>query len=333
MRYALVELNGEPRVGLVVDPGEVPDAEASRETTVARQLSTTVEVRLFPGGTDLLTAATGRELPADDAQAVPLSEVRLLPPVHPASFRDFVAFEGHIAGASAMLDNPEAAMARWAEAPMLLFGSPHAMVADGDPVAAPPGSEALDFELEVGVVIGRDGRDLTPEEAVDHIAGYLIVNDWSARDIQRREMQGGLGPVKSKDFATTIGPWLVTPEELEDAQTGDRLDLRMSVSINDEEFGSDTLAHMAWSFAELISYASRNAWVRTGDLIASGTCQGGALSEIWGRTGIQEPRPLQPGDVVTMTVDGLGTISNPVVAAAPERGPIPRATRLSELKA
>jgi len=332
MRYALVELDGEPRVGLVVDPGEVPVADASPETTVARQLSTTVEVRLFEPGTDLLSAAIARDVPADDARAVPLPQVTLLAPVHPASFRDFVAFEGHIAGASAMLDNPEAAMARWAEAPMLLFGSPHAMIADGEPVAAPAGSEALDFELEVGVVIGRDGRDLTSEEAVDHIAGYVIVNDWSARDIQRREMQGGLGPVKSKDFATTIGPWLVTPDELEGARTGDRLDLRMSVSINGVEFGSDTLAHMAWSFAELISYASRNAWVRAGDLIASGTCQGGALSEVWGRTGRQEPPPLQPGDVVTMTVEGLGTITNPVVAAAPERSPIPPATRLSELQ-
>jgi 2-keto-4-pentenoate hydratase/2-oxohepta-3-ene-1,7-dioic acid hydratase in catechol pathway len=206
------------------------------------------------------------------------------------------------------------------------------MVGPDEPVAAPPGSQALDFELEVGVVIGRDGRDLTPEEAHDHIAGYLIVNDWSARDIQRHEMMGGLGPAKAKDFATTIGPWLTTPDELEPARVGDRVDLRMSVSINDREFGSDSLAHMGWSFEELISYASRSAWVRAGDLIASGTCSGGSLAEAWGRAGRQEPPPLQPGDVVTMTVDRLGAISNPVVAAEPERTPVVPATPLAQLK-
>ena len=314
MRYALVETDGQPRVGLLTDDG--PDAT----------------LRLFPVGTDLLATATAREEPDTGAPVVPLTAVRLLPPVQPASFRDFVAFEQHVAGASAMLADPAAAMAAWYESPTLLFGSPHAMVADGDPVAAPAGSEALDFELEVGVVIGRDGRDLTPQEAGEHIAGFFVVNDWSARDIQRREMRGGLGPVKSKDFATTIGPWLVTPDELESARVGDRLDLRMSVSINGVEFGSDSLAHMGWSFEELVSYASRSAWVRAGDVIASGTCAGGALAEVWGRTGRQEPPPLRAGDVVTMTVDRLGTISNPVVAAEPERCPVPRATPLTELQ-
>jgi 2-keto-4-pentenoate hydratase/2-oxohepta-3-ene-1,7-dioic acid hydratase in catechol pathway len=182
------------------------------------------------------------------------------------------------------------------------------------------------------VVIGRDGRDLTPDEARDHIAGYVIVNDWSARDVQRHEMKGGLGPAKAKDFATTVGPWLVTPDELEPARVGDRLDLRMAVSINGVEFGSDSLAHMGWPFEELVAYASRGAWVRAGDLLASGTCAGGSLAERWGRTGRQEPPPLQPGDVVTMTVDRLGTISNPVVAAAPERYSVPRATPLAQLR-
>jgi 2-keto-4-pentenoate hydratase/2-oxohepta-3-ene-1,7-dioic acid hydratase in catechol pathway len=313
VRYARAELDGRERVALVT--GGDRDAE----------------LHFFPEGTDLLTAAAGRETPPAGSPAVPLDRARLLPPVHPASFRDFVAFEQHVAGASAMLDDPAAVMAAWYEAPTLLFGNPHAVVAHGDPVAAPAGSQALDFELEIGVVIGRDGRDLTPEEAGAHIAGYLVVNDWSARDVQRREMRGGLGPAKSKDFATTIGPWLVTPDELEPARRGDRLDLRMTVAVNGVEFGSDSAAHMGWSFEEIVSYASRDAWVRAGDVIASGTCAGGSMAEVWGRTGRQEPRPLQPGDTVTMTVERLGTISNPVVAARPQRCPVLRATPLSTL--
>jgi 2-keto-4-pentenoate hydratase/2-oxohepta-3-ene-1,7-dioic acid hydratase in catechol pathway len=289
-------------------------------------------LRLFPTGTDLLSAATAREEPADDAETVSPGEVRLLPPVRPASFRDFVAFEEHVQGAAAMTGDAATAIAAWYAQPTYLYGSPHAVVGSGDPVAAPPGCQALDFELEVGVVVGRDGRNLTPDEARQHIAGYVVVNDWSARDIQRHEMKGGLGPAKAKDFATTVGPWLVTPDELETARAGDRLDLRMTVSINGTEFGSDSLAHMGWSFEELLSYASRGAWVRAGDLIASGTCAGGSLAERWGRTGRQEPPPLQPGDVVTMTVERLGSISNPVVGAEPERCPVPRATSLAQLR-
>jgi 2-keto-4-pentenoate hydratase/2-oxohepta-3-ene-1,7-dioic acid hydratase in catechol pathway len=329
MRFASVELDGQQRVG-VVSPAE--PADGSPEEAVAAAYAT-ASVRLFPEGTDLLAAAVARQEPAADAPRVSLADVRLLAPVRPASFRDFVAFEEHVQGAAAMTGDAEKAIAAWYQQPTYLYGSPHAVIGPDEPVADLVEDDALDFELEVGVVIGRDGRDLTPEEARDHIAGYLIVNDWSARAVQRHEMKGGLGPAKSKDFATTIGPWLVTPDELEPARVGDRLDLRMSVSINGIEFGSDSLAHMGWSFEELVSYASRNAWVRAGDLIASGTCHGGSLAEAWGRAGRQEPRPLQPGDVVTMSVDRLGVLSSPVVAAEPERSPVPRATALSELKA
>lgn len=318
MKYALAEVDSAPRVGLVVlsvDDGS-PD-----------------HLRLFPEGTDLLEAAITRAIPPVNAAEVPLSGVRLLPPVHPGCFRDFVAFEEHVQGASAMSPDPAASLQAWAQTPTFLFGNPHAMVGAHDPVVPPPDTDSLDFELEVGVVISRDGRDLSVEEAQGHIAGYLVVNDWSARDIQTREMRVGLGPAKGKDFATTIGPWLVTPDELEGARLGGRHDLRMQVSVNDTLIGEDSLAHMAWTFAEFIAHASRAAWIRSGDLIASGTCAGGALSEIWGRTGIREPAPLRPGDVVTMTVEGLGTISNRVAAPAADRAPVTPATPLADLKA
>jgi 2-keto-4-pentenoate hydratase/2-oxohepta-3-ene-1,7-dioic acid hydratase in catechol pathway len=326
VRYARVDVDGQERVGVVTYPE--PAGTGAAEAVAAAYA--TAAVRLFPEGTDLLTVAVARQEPTADAPSVSLADVRLLAPVRPASFRDFVAFEQHVQGMTKGAAEP---MAAWYQQPTYLYGSPHAVVGPEEPVAAPPDSEALDFELEVGVVIGRDGRDLTPEEAAGHIAGYVIVNDWSARDIQRHEMKGGLGPAKSKDFATTVGPWLVTPDELEPARRGDRLDLTMTVHINGEVFGQDTLAHMGWSFEELVSYASRSAWVRAGDLIASGTCHGGSLAEEWGRTGTQQPRPLLPGDVVTMTVDRLGTLASPVVAAAPERAPVLPATPLAQLQA
>ena len=212
----------------------------------------------------------------------------------------------------------------------MIFMNPHSALGSGEPVEIPPDARVMDFELEVAAVMGRDCRNVTPEQASECIAGYTICNDWSARDIQGRDMRMGLGPSKGKDFGTTIGPWVVTTDELapylRDAPFR-RLDLAMSVSINGVEFGADRLSNMAWSFEEIVAYSARAAWVRAGDVLMSGTCSGGALAERWGRTGVQDPPPLQPGDTVTMTVEGIGTIENRLVAGPPEVAPIPPATR------
>jgi 2-keto-4-pentenoate hydratase/2-oxohepta-3-ene-1,7-dioic acid hydratase in catechol pathway len=185
----------------------------------------------------------------------------------------------------------------------------------------------MDLELEVAAVIGRDGRNLTPEQARDHIAGYTIFNDWSARDIQGDEMRLGLGPAKGKDFASTLGPWLVTPDELEPYRRDDRLDLGLQAWIDDVPLGEgDRLSSMAWSFEELVAYASRSAWVRAGDVIGSGTCGNGALAELWGRRGsTEDPPPLEPGNVVRVTVEGIGTIENTLVASDEELVALPPA--------
>ena len=134
---------------------------------------------------------------------------------------------------------------------------------------------------------GRDGASLTPEQARDHVFGYTILNDWSARDLQSREMKVNLGPAKGKDSATTLGPWLVTADELEPYRDDDgflALDLR--VAVNGVEVGQDLLSNMGWPFEELLAYASRGTWVRAGDVLGSGTCgNGGCLAELWGRRG------------------------------------------------
>jgi len=170
-----------------------------------------------------LVASPGSFRPA--GEPVPLAEVRLLPPLEPPSIRDFVTFEQHVEG---MVRNssPDATIApEWYEAPTFYFSNPHSLVASGDAVEIPPGCGVLDYELEVAAVVGRAARNVTVEEAGGHIAGYTIFNDWSARDLQAREMRVGLGPAKGKDFAITLGPWIVTADELEPFRRGDRLDL------------------------------------------------------------------------------------------------------------
>src|SRR5689334_20754768 len=217
--------------------------------------------------------------------AVPLDAVRLLPPLTPPTVRDFVAFEEHVEGIAG------AVVPEWYQAPTFYFTNPYALIGAHDDVPVPPGGEMLDFELEVAVVVERDGASLSAEQARDHIFGYTVLNDWSARDLQRREMKVMLGPAKGKDFASTLGPWLVTADEFEPYRDSDgflALDLR--ASVNGELVGQDLLSNMGWPFEELIAYACRGTEVRAGDVLGSGTCgNGGCLAEVWGRRGRTDP--------------------------------------------
>ena len=262
-----------------------------------------------------LSAALEAGAAALEGPAVPVESVRLLPPLQAPTVRDFVAFEEHVEGVVKSVGDGAGVVPEWYEAPTFYFTNPYALVGAHDDVAVPPGAQLLDFELEVAVVVGRDGASLTPEQAREHVFGYTVLNDWSARDLQRREMKVSLGPAKGKDSATTLGPWLVTADELEPYRDADGfLALDMRVSVNDVEVGQDLLSNMGWPVEELISYASRGTEVRAGDVLGSGTCgNGGCLAELWGRRGELSPPPLRPGDVVEMTVEGIGRIRNRVV--------------------
>jgi 2-keto-4-pentenoate hydratase/2-oxohepta-3-ene-1,7-dioic acid hydratase in catechol pathway len=263
-----------------------------------------------------LPTALDTGLAALSAPPVPLAEVRLLPPLQPPTVRDFVAFEEHVEGVVKSVGDGAGVVPEWYEAPTFYFTNPYALLGAHDDVPVPPGSQLLDFELEVAVVVGRDGASLTPEIAREHVFGYTVLNDWSARDLQRREMKVNLGPAKGKDSATTLGPWLVTADELEPYRDDDGfLALDMRVSVNGTAIGQDLLSNMGWPFEDLIAYASRGTEVRAGDVLGSGTCgNGGCLAELWGRRGELTPPPLVPGDVVEMTVEGIGTIRNRVVS-------------------
>jgi 2-keto-4-pentenoate hydratase/2-oxohepta-3-ene-1,7-dioic acid hydratase in catechol pathway len=287
-------------------------------------------LRLLPTTTDVLDLLRDPTKAEPTDETVLLENARLLPPLAPPSVRDFLTFERHVEGMVRLHEPPRDVHPRWYEAPTFYFSNPHSLVGAHDDVAIPPGCKIFDYELEVAAVIGRDGRDLSPDVARDHILGYTILNDWSGRDLQFEEMQVGLGPAKGKDSAITLGPWLVTADELEPYRRGDRLELTLEVLVNGVRMGGDTLASMAWSFEDLAAYASRGTWVRTGDVLGSGTCGGGCLAELWGRAGRREPPPLAAEDVVTMHVEGIGTISNRVVAGR-DPVPVPRAARAARL--
>jgi 2-keto-4-pentenoate hydratase/2-oxohepta-3-ene-1,7-dioic acid hydratase in catechol pathway len=303
MKIARALRNGEPRTAVI-------------DGDTVRFLGNGVEV------VELLTAdAVERERIAERVEAeLPLGDARLLAPVLPPTMRDFSVFEQHIEGVIKDA-NPDATVPPvWYESPYCYFTNPNAVTGPGDEIPVPPGCRRLDLELEVAAVIGQAGRDLTPEAAGDYIAGYTIFNDWSARDLQMAEMRLGLGMCKGKDFANTLGPWIVTPDELEAYVDGDRLDLELRAEVNGSALGTDTLANMAWSFPELVSYASRGTWVRPGDVLGSGTCGNGCLLELWGRRGRDFHAPLGPGDVVSLHVEGIGVLTNSVVAGGEPHG-------------
>jgi 2-keto-4-pentenoate hydratase/2-oxohepta-3-ene-1,7-dioic acid hydratase in catechol pathway len=280
---------------------------------------------------DLLRHQTGDELAAAGAAALAapagpaVDQVRLLPPLQPPTLRDFVTFEEHVEGVRRSVDGAAGVPEQWYAAPTFYFTNPYAVIGAHDDVPMPPGSTVLDFELEVAAVIGRAGRDLTPDQARDHIVGYTILNDWSARDLQSAEMKVGLGPCKGKDSAATLGPWLVTTDELEPYRDAEGfLRLSLTAEVNGEVVGRDLLSNMSWTFEEMVAYASRGAEVRAGDVVGSGTCgNGGCLAELWGRRGRRFPPPLKPGDTVTLTVEGIGTVANTVV---PGLTPVPLPT-------
>ena len=243
----------------------------------------------------------------------PLIMVELLPPVAVPSFRDFYAFEAHVR--NARKNRGLEMVPEWYDAPVFYFSNISSVVGHNAPVTMPRGTQELDYELEIGIVIGQEGRDISVSAADFYIAGFCIINDWSARDIQRHEMKVGLGPAKGKDFCTSIGPALVTPDEIESriihgGERGFRYDLAMRGYVNGKLISSGNVRDMNWTFAELIARASENTVLRPGDLIGSGTVGTGCLTEFppgtypW----------LQIGDTVTLTIDKLGTLENTIVA-------------------
>lgn len=226
------------------------------------------------------------------------ADVRLRAPLpRPASLRDFLSFEAHTKVGFARRHEPipEA----WYKMPVYYKGNHRSILGPDEDLLWPRYTERLDYELELACVIGRQGRDISMDDAPAHIAGYTVMNDWSARDIQQDEMQVRLGPAKGKDFGTSIGPCLVTPDEL------DPRDLRMIARVNGETWSDGNSGTSHWTFPQMIAHVSRDETIYPGDLFGSGTVGGGC--------GLDQDRWLKPGDVVELEIEGIGVLRTRVV--------------------
>lgn len=297
----------DARRGLVVE-----DPRRAHNSPLFRQPLTTLDAHLAGGlrVEALAEIVEGYAAATDDDEAIlDAADLAFGPPIlQPPSLRDFYAFEQHV---RTMWERrggtvPEA----WYRLPIFYFSNVSEIRGPGDPVWSPAASHELDYELEVAALIDTPARDLAAERGEEAIGGYLVFNDWSARDLQREETTVRLGPAKGKDFASSIGPWLVTPDELADARSGNGYELAMTATVNGSELSRGSWASAQFGFGEMVARASADVRLRPGDLLGSGTVGTGCLLEIGDE---QFRRWLEPGDTVTVAIERLGALTNPVV--------------------
>ncbi|MDP9864849.1 MULTISPECIES: fumarylacetoacetate hydrolase family protein [Streptosporangium] len=288
-------------------------------------------IHALPRGTTLIELLgpslrqAGERALAEPDEIVALADVTLRAPIpRPPSIRDCLCFLDHMRGCLRASGGTGTLEATWYQIPAFYFANPATVIGPHDDVPISPGSAWFDFELEIGAVIGAPGRDLTPEQAIEHIAGYTLLCDWSARDLQGLESQLKIGQAKGKDGATTLGPWLVTPDELPFGPDGG-LALQVRAEVNGRPVGEGRTDAMDWSFGEVVSYASRGVELRPGDVFGSGTVPGCCLIEHLDFGDLGAFRGwLKDGDVVSLRAEGLGEVRQTVRASA---APHPLAAR------
>ena len=284
-------------------------------------------VRGLPDGITLLSllgddgerlAEAGSSARSAPVEVRALEEVRLLAPLpRPPSIRDGLCFLEHLRGCYRALGRAEDLHPAWSQTPAFYFGNPAAVLGPRDDVPISPGSRWFDFELEIGAVVGRGGRDLHPDSAEGHIVGYMFFNDWTARDHQLRDMAQGIGMGKSKDSAITLGPALVTVDELEQYRVDGRPAFEVTAQVNGREIARGSLADADWSYGELLAFLSRGTDLVPGDVIGSGTVPGGCLLEHVDTPDLETFTGwLAPGDEVVLSAPVLGETRQTVRPAA-----------------
>jgi 2-keto-4-pentenoate hydratase/2-oxohepta-3-ene-1,7-dioic acid hydratase in catechol pathway len=241
----------------------------------------------------------GARGPDDETLLYSPEEVKLLAPLpDPASLRDFYAFEDHVKKGFEKRGEPMPP--EWYQIPVYYKSGHHNIIGTDADVTWPPFTDKFDYELELAAVIGRYGRDIPVSRAAEYIAGYTVMNDFSARDIQRQEMRVRLGPAKGKDWCTALGPWLVTPDEI-----GDPYNLEMTARINGETWSRGNSRSIHWTFEQMIEFLSRGDAIHPGDVIGSGTVGTGC--------GLELDRWVRRGDVMELEIERIGVLRNRVV--------------------
>jgi fumarylacetoacetate (FAA) hydrolase len=311
----------------VLDLATLGDWAASHGVSLPAQGMPATVLALLNLGPDGMTAArdaltlAAKARPEDLGEvsglAYPRGTVRLRTPVpNPPSARDFYAFEQHVKAARAR--RGAQMIPEWYKVAVFYFTNTSELYGTDEAVPYPGRSKEVDFELEMACVIGREGRDITAENAPAYIAGYMVMNDWSARDLWREEQMLNMGPAKGKDFALSLGPYLVTPDELDDKRVGfgkdERYDLEMTGRINGVQITHDNFKTIYYTFPQMIERASQSVRLRPGDVFGSGTCGTGCILEL----GTEVHRWLEPGDVVEMEIERLGVLRNTIVGERPE---------------
>ncbi|UPM52971.1 fumarylacetoacetate hydrolase family protein [Gottfriedia acidiceleris] len=296
MKFITFQYDGNERAGLLVEDQIIDLNKASNGQIPADLLTILENYDLYKN-----------EIAEITGEGIPLSSVQLRAPLpKPQSIRDFYAFEEHVKtarGRRGLEMIPE-----WYDVPVFYFTNHRAVIGPEDHVSIPTNCKKMDFELEIACIIGKEGKDIPVEEADNYILGYTILNDWSARDIQAHEVKVGLGPSKGKDFATSLGPCIVTKDEIEKFRTGKSYDLKMTAAVNGKVISSGNFSSIYYSVPELISHASKNVTLYPGDVIGSGTVGTGCILEL----GEEKHRWLEDGDVVELSITGLGTLRNTV---------------------
>jgi 2-keto-4-pentenoate hydratase/2-oxohepta-3-ene-1,7-dioic acid hydratase in catechol pathway len=309
MKLVSYDTGNGPRAGVVVDERVLDVAALLGEQGVLRDVRALLELADEPL-TRLKTAVAA----ANSAQGVALAGVHLRAPIlQPPTVRDFMVYEGH-ANAGGTRQLPDA----WYRLPIFYFSNPLRVFGPEDAVPYPSASEQLDYELELGAVIAREGSNVAEQDAFSYIAGFTIFNDWSCRDLQRDEMEARLGPAKGKDSATSLGPWVVTTDELAPFIRDSRLHVRCTLKVNGVQWMDNDAGLMYHSWGAMIERASRDSRIVPGDVLGGGTVTGGSIGEAI-RNGLPA-RYLQPGDVVEIEVEGIGVLRNTI---APKVNPDP----------
>ncbi len=301
MKWVTYDADGTDRLGLVVDD-EI------------RGLGEGVRLVDLLGDDGDRLAQAGQDATDSPADVRPLAGATLRAPLQPTSIRDFLCFLEHLRNCRRAADLGALDEA-WQQIPAFYFSNTAGVIGSGEQVPISPGSDRFDFELEAAAVIGKPGSDLDPEPAAEHIAGYTILCDWSARDLQAAEMKLGLGPAKGKDSRNSLGPAFVTADEFAPYASGNSFAVQMRVSVNGEHVGGGSMDQMDWSWGEIVAYASRGTTLRTGDVLGSGTVPTGCLLEHLGLQGEENFRGwLKPGDRVRLEIDHIGALEHEIVA-------------------